>query len=48
MDSWKYLIILKETKKPIGKYLRVLAKDQCRFADLRKFLNLHKKILVET
>ena len=33
----KFIIILKEIKKPRGKILRVCAKNQLRFEFLRKF-----------
>ena len=50
MEFWKYLIILKEIKKPSGKFLHVWAKNQWRLKFFEKILkftykNLNGKLL---
>ena len=45
MDYWKSLIILKEIKKPTGKFLRVWAKNQLRFEIFEKILKFTYKNL---
>ena len=50
MHFWKILIILKQIKKPTGKFLRVLAKNQLRFDIFEKILkctikNLNGKLI---
>ena len=47
MEFLKSLIILKEIKKPSGKALRVLAKNQLRFEIFEKFLKFTYKISME-
>ena len=50
MEFWKPLIILKEIKKPSGKYLRVWAKNQLIFEIFEKiwkftYKNLNGKLI---
>ena len=50
MEFWKDLIILKESKKPRDKFLRVWAKNQLRFEMFEKILkftyqNLNGKVI---
>ena len=45
MEFRNYLIIIKETKKPSGKFLRVLAKNQLRFEISEKILKFTYKNL---
>ena len=47
MELWKSLIILKEIKKPNGKFLRVLAINQLRFEIVENILKFTYKIPVE-
>ena len=45
MEFWKSSIILKESKKPSSKFLRVCAKNQLRFEMFEKILKFtYKKI----
>ena len=41
MEVWKDLVILKESKKPSDKILRVWAKNQLRFEIFEKILEIY-------
>ena len=45
LEFWKSFIILKEIKKPRGKFLRVWAKNQLRFEIFQKILKFTYKNL---